>query len=216
MQLFKAEKGLQLRVYRYFEAVYLFGAPMKLHKTLFAVMLTLLAATVLHAEEKLAKLAIIKAEYGDLPNGNKTDVTEKVKSMANAEGLSAAATNDNFGDPADGIVKKLRIEYTLDDQKLEQIVNENDTLTISTKPSRLRIAKAFYGDLPDGAKTDVTAKVQAMIKDDALSVGATNDNFGDPVEGTTKKLKVEYTFDGAAKSKEASEGDTLTISNKGE
>ena len=189
---------------------------MKLHKTIFAVLLALLAATVLQAEEKLAKLVIIKAEYGDLPNGNKTDVTEKVKGMANAEGLSAAATNDNFGDPADGIGKKLIIEYTLDDQKLEQIVNENDTLTISTKPSKLKIVKAFYGDLPDGAKTDVTAKVQAMVKDDALSVGATNDNFGDPVEGTTKKLKVEFTFEGAAKSKEANEGDTLTISNKGE
>jgi hypothetical protein len=55
-----------------------------------------------------------------------------------------------------------------------------------------------------------------MVNDDALSVDANNDNLGDPAEGTVKKLKVEYTFEGARKSKEANEGESLTISNKGE
>ena len=192
------------------------GGTVKHYTLLFVLLATLLGATALHAEEKLAKLSIVKAEYGDLPVGTKVDVTEKVKGMANAEGLTVAATNDNFGDPVDGTVKKLRIEYTLNDKKLEQTVNENETLTISSKPVRLTIVKAFYGDLPAGTKTDVTAKVQAMVKDDALTVGATNDNFGDPIEGTGKKLSVEYTFEATTKTKEANEGDTLTISNKGE
>ncbi len=34
------------------------------------------------------------------------------------------------------------------------------------------------------------------VKDNALSVDATNDNFTDPVEGVDKKLRVEYTVDG--------------------
>ena len=169
------------------------------------------------AEEKPAKLVIVKAVYGDLPDGTKSDVTEKVKGMVNADGLVAAATNENFGDPVEGTVKKLKVEYTLDDAKLDQTVAENETLTIILKPSKLKIVKALYGDLPDGTKADVTVKVQSLVKDDALSVGATNENFGDPVEGTAKKLKIDYTFEGgAAKSKEAAENETLTISNKGE
>jgi hypothetical protein len=167
-------------------------------------------------EAKLMKLEIIKAEYGDLPDGNKTDVTAKVKEMAKPEGLTVDATNDNFGDPAEGVLKKLKIEYTLDGKKMERAVNENETLTIATKPSKLIIEKAVYGDLPDGNKTDVTEKVQAMVNNDALSVDATNDNFGDPAEGIGKKLKVDYVFEGAKKSKEAAEGENLTISNKGE
>ena len=81
---------------------------------------------------------------------------------------------------------------------------------------KLVIVKAEYGDLPDGAKTDVTKKVAEMVKQDALSVDATNENFGDPVEGTAKKLRVDYTFNGVKKSKTVDEGQTLTISNTGE
>ncbi|MFI5378745.1 MAG: DNAJC11 domain-containing protein [Tepidisphaerales bacterium] len=81
---------------------------------------------------------------------------------------------------------------------------------------KLVIVKAVYGDLPDGAKTDVTEKVKEMVKDNALSVETTNDNFGDPAEGVVKKLKVDYTFDGKEKSKTVDENETLTISNKGE
>jgi hypothetical protein len=79
---------------------------------------------------------------------------------------------------------------------------------------RLVIVTAFYGDLPNGQKTDVTAKVQAMVKDNTLSVVASNVNFGDPAPQHGKRLKVEYTFDGgAAKSKEVNENETLTISD---
>jgi len=184
----------------------------------------LLASLAVNAEEKPAqppkpppKLAIVKAEYGDLPDGTKIDVTDKVKGMAKPEGLSVEATNDNFTDPIEGTAKKLKVEYTLDDQKLDLTVNENETLTISLVPSKLKILKAFYGDLPDSNKTDVTAKVQAIVKEDALAVDASNDNFGDPIEGTAKKLHVDYSFDGGPqKSKEVNEGENLAISNKGE
>ena len=81
---------------------------------------------------------------------------------------------------------------------------------------KLVIVKAVYGDLPDGQKTDVTEKVADRVFDDALSVEATNSNFGDPAEGVVKKLKVDYTFDGKEKSKTVDENETLTISDKGE
>ncbi|MGA2497179.1 MAG: DUF3395 domain-containing protein [Tepidisphaeraceae bacterium] len=172
------------------------------------------------ADAAAGKLVIVKAVYGDLPDGGKTDVTDKVKEMVKDNALSVEATNDNFGDPADGIVKKLKVDYTIGGVAASKTVNEGETLTIAAgeKPvvSKLVIKKAVYGDLPDGAKTDVTEKVKGMVKDGALSVAATNENFGDPAEGIQKKLKVDYTFDGKEKSKTVDENETLTISDKGE
>lgn len=86
----------------------------------------------------------------------------------------------------------------------------------ATQKAKLVIKKAVYGDLPDGDKIDVTEKVAAMVKDDALSVDATNDNFTDPAVGTGKQLKVDYTFDGKEKSKTVNENETLAISKTGE
>jgi hypothetical protein len=88
--------------------------------------------------------------------------------------------------------------------------------TATAPAAKLVIKKAVYGDLPDGKAIDVTEKVAVMVKEGALSVDATNENFTDPAEGIAKKLKVDYTFDGAAKSKTVDEGQTLTISDKGE
>jgi len=179
-----------------------------------------LAAGASLAEDKPAKeplkLAIVKAVYGALPDGAKTDVTDKVKGMVTADGLTVKVSKDNFGDPAANAERKLKVEFTVAGQKVDRTVNENETLAISLKVGKLMILKAEYGDLPDGPRTDVTAKVQEMVKDDALSVDATNDNFGDPIEGTVKKLKVDYLFDRVRKAKEVAENENLTISNKGE
>lgn len=91
-----------------------------------------------------------------------------------------------------------------------------DAKNISVNGGRLKILSAIYGD--QGKKTmDVTAKVRAMLKDDALAVNATNDTFGDPAPGDKKSLRIEYSFDGSPmKFKEANENEQLKISNTGE
>ena len=162
------------------------------------------------------KLVITKAFYGDLPDGAKTDVTEKVAGMVKDDKLTVEASNDNFSHPIEGTVKKLKVEYTVDGVAHSKTVNEGETLSISGKPARLVIRKAVYGDLPDGAKTDVTEKVADKVSDDKLSIEATNDNFGDPADGIVKKLKVDYTFDGQEHTKTVDENQTLMISDKGE
>jgi hypothetical protein len=81
---------------------------------------------------------------------------------------------------------------------------------------KIVIVKAVYGDLPDGDKTDVTEKVAGKVSGNTLSVKASNDLFGDPANGVQKKLKVDYTFDGKAKSKTVDEDETLTISDSGD
>ena len=73
------------------------------------------------------------------------------------------------------------------------------------------IRKAVYGDLPDGASTDVTAKVEAMVKSGSLKIAATNVNFGDPANGIVKRLRVEYTANGTADTATVNENQTLTI-----
>jgi hypothetical protein len=60
----------------------------------------------------------------------------------------------------------------------------SSTQPAATKPTgTLVIRKAIYGDLPDGTMVDVADKVRAMVKDGALSVAATDGNFGDPYNG---------------------------------
>lgn len=164
------------------------------------------------------RLVIRKAVYGDLANDPGTDVTDKVKAAFDGTTLSIAASNDNFGDTAPNIVKQLRVDYTLDGREVSKTAAEGETLKIAfpTGPVRLVIRKAVYGDLPDGQKADVTEKVAAGAETGALSIAATNENFGDPAFGTVKKLRVEYTFDGKERTKTVGEGETLAISNSGE
>jgi HEAT repeat protein len=73
------------------------------------------------------------------------------------------------------------------------------------------IVKAEYGDLPDGPLADVTKKVAALVKAGAMSVDASNDNFGDPANGHVKKLRVDYSVNGVAVSKTAAEQETLSF-----
>ena len=135
--------------------------------------------------------------------------------MVKEDKLSVEASNDNFGDPAEGVGKKLKVDYTVDGVARARPWRRT-TLAVTGKPSKIVIKKAVYGDLPDGAKSDVTEKVADKVDGDTLSIEATNDNFGDPAESVVKKLKVDYTFDGKEHSKTADENETLTIYDKGE
>jgi HEAT repeat protein len=73
------------------------------------------------------------------------------------------------------------------------------------------IQKAVYGALPNGPSADVTKKVAEMVKAGALSIEASNANFGDPANGTTKQLRIEYATEGAAETKTVNEGDAIAL-----
>ena len=167
---------------------------------------------------------IVKAVYGDLPSGDSADVTEQVAAMVKSNILVVAASNDNFEDPASGITKQLRVDYTIDGIPGTKSVYENGTLKISLKDkpapapktgsTRLVIRKATYGDLPDGHSADVTAIVAPMVENDALEVKADNENLGDPAPEVSKKLRVDYTLDGKDASQTVGENETLKISQR--
>lgn len=73
------------------------------------------------------------------------------------------------------------------------------------------ILKAVYGDLPDGVSADVTKQVARIVASGSLSIDATNSNFGDPIRGTRKKMRVEYVADGVTRTNTVNENETLTI-----
>ena len=75
----------------------------------------------------------------------------------------------------------------------------------------LVIAKAVYGDLPDGPSIDVTIQVASMVKNNTLAVDASNDVFGDPADSAYKKLRVDYTFNGVRGTKIVNEDATLRL-----
>jgi len=83
-------------------------------------------------------VVILKAVYGDLPNGPSADVTKKVAALVKAGSLAVEASNGNFGDPAHGIAKKLRVDYSVNGVRVSKTVAEGDSLpltAISTPPA---------------------------------------------------------------------------------
>jgi len=165
------------------------------------------------ADSTLGKLVIVNATFGDLAAEKTIDATAKVAAMVKDNSLSVAATTANLGNPPAGGTRKLKVAYTIDGLYRTKTVAEGETLDIST---RLVIRKAVYGGLPAGPSDDVTDQVADLVRKNSLSVEANNAQFGDPAQGVVKKLRVDYLFDGVAKSKTVHENQTLTISEKGE
>lgn len=169
------------------------------------------------------RLEITNAIYGvlttDLPDC--FDVTEQVRALVREGALSVAASNSLAGDPAQNVVKQLRVDYVYNGVAGRKIVEENQTLklpeTPADKPGTLEIRKALYGVLPpDNAPTttqtvDVTKPLAALVKDGVLSASASNDLAGDPASMIVKQLRVEYTVDGKPHSRTYRENQRLEL-----
>jgi HEAT repeat protein len=91
----------------------------------------LAAICVRQSKPVAGKVVILKAAYGDLPSGPQADVTKQVAELVKAGTFQIEASNGNFGDPAEGKVKKLSVEYTVDGKPGSGTVAENETLTIA-------------------------------------------------------------------------------------
>jgi HEAT repeat protein len=78
-------------------------------------------------------------------------------------------------------------------------------------PGNVVIHKALYGDLPNGKKADVTRKVKALVKRGATAIEASNSNFGDPVQGTAKKMTIDYTANGVRSVKTVRESESIAL-----
>jgi len=77
------------------------------------------------------------------------------------------------------------------------------------KPALFTIISAQFG--AKETWSDVSDKVKAAVRDDALTIEATTANFGDPIGGTLKLLRVVVKYNGRELGFQAGEGATLTI-----
>src|SRR5258708_7177945 len=84
--------------------------------------------------------------------GDAADVTAKVADSVKDGKLSIAAGNELFGDPAQGEVKRLKVEYSVGDETKTIIVAENGQVDLTAPAGKKLIVKrAIYGVFDDGA-----------------------------------------------------------------
>jgi hypothetical protein len=76
------------------------------------------------------RLVIKSAVYGDFENNVVTNVTQQVADWVDKNTLTVEIPNDDFGDPANGIVKQLKIDYTFDGKEKSKTVKDGKTLKI--------------------------------------------------------------------------------------
>jgi hypothetical protein len=103
------------------------------------------------APELLPDLEIVRADYGQFLPFGLVDVTDKVSGQVRDGRLSIDATNDFAGgDPCFGIVKSMRVKYTVGGQQHTITVSEKQHLELPQQgeEGELAILTAFYGKVP--------------------------------------------------------------------
>lgn len=153
-------------------------------------------------EDEIAhELVFVKAEYGVFP----LDVPEKcldARQIVKANlGKRIVVSNTTFGrDPASNIPKFLLVDYVLNGKPTRIHEPEYGGCTI---PAGADVVRAFYGDIakdyqpPKASVTDVTAKINANVKDGRISMRIDNSLVGhDPLFGVYKELRAVYRYDG--------------------
>jgi hypothetical protein len=73
----------------------------------------------------------------------------------------------------------------------------------------LKIIKAVYG--ANSKEFDVTAILDKLVANNALSVSASNEIFQDPIVGIPKTLDVEYSYNSEVLKRSVKEGEKLTL-----
>ncbi|HSY18926.1 MAG TPA: glycosyl hydrolase [Candidatus Acidoferrales bacterium] len=162
--------------------------------------------------------AIYDAAGGSNPKW--VDVTAKVKASVAAGKLEIPADSDFAGqDPALGIVKSLRVEFSINGRRSTNEAAENETLELAPGA---KIIRAVYGNLPalteaEAAKpVDLTKKLAGLVDGGTLSVQVGNDFAGsDPRFGQPKELRLDYSLNGARRKVVIAENEALNIGKAG-
>ncbi len=169
------------------------------------------------------RLEIREAIYGVLvvEQPEIVDVTAQLAKLVRNGRLVVRADNNIAGDPASMIVKQLRVEYTLNGERLVATVGENQMLRIpegDQEGGDLKVLRALYGVVPaEGLPSvqtqtvDVTEQLRAAVQDGRLSIVADNSIAGDPASLIVKQMRVDYLLDGEEYSKTVNENQRLEL-----
>lgn len=109
-----------------------------------------------------APVRIVKAIYGDLPDGPAADVTQKVSEKVHGGELALTADNRSFRDPAPGRVKQLSVTFTSDGGTVTRTVNEGETLVLPPVTADPPCLEPILQALPSAAPATRTALLRVV------------------------------------------------------
>jgi hypothetical protein len=147
---------------------------------------------------------LVRAEYGI--EGNRVDVTRRVRSLLRQGRLHFEVSNENLGvDPDPHRRKDLVIrvrhwdgdsrDYRFPEKSLVELELDPDEGYQREEGRGLRILRAFYG--AEGSFVNVTQLLERRVDDGKLHMHINNDSMGgDPAPRVHKQLRVLYLYDG--------------------
>lgn len=107
-------------------------------------------------------VVVHQAVYGDLPDGTSRDVTEIVRTMVKEGQLAIPATNTHFGDPSGGIVKKLRVQYSVAGEQITSVIDENDTLQLTGRVTPPALVQSLLEALSQAGEAEQPALLRIL------------------------------------------------------
>jgi len=107
-------------------------------------------------------VVVRKAVYGGIEGGGSADVTKKVAKMVKAGSLSIEASNANFGDPAQGIVKQLRVEFTANGVTQIKTVREGQAVELLAGATPEAFIDELRSALPKAQKQQKLALLRML------------------------------------------------------
>ncbi len=139
------------------------------------------------------QVTIRKAVYGAVGAGGSKDVTEKVAKLVKSGAATVTASNAQLGgDPASGLVKQLRVEFTANGVTQVRTVKEGQSITLLTsvtpeayvnglcaalpkassrqKQSLLRVLRVAQGSKALGAVRTASKDADAGVRAEAISL----------------------------------------------
>jgi len=170
---------------------------------------------VLSAADLAPKIVVKKAVWGPPDDPQRTkDVTADVQKYVDAGEYSfKVARLAEGGDPAEGIVKTLVVEYTVGDRPFTVTGNDNDIVHLTGEAPKIVIEKAIYGVPGDAKRTrDVRAKLQHLVDTgESTFEVALMAQGDDPAFMVVKTLVVEYTIAGRRLTATGTDPETLRL-----
>lgn len=162
-----------------------------------------------------AKVVVQRATWGPANDPARTkDVTAQVRAMT-ARGTHAfrVASLAREGDPAYGVVKTLRIEYTTNGKPRTASATDPEIIRLESVAHTLVVRSASYGVPGDAARTrNVKAKLQQLADRGEYEFTVRRMAEGDdPAYNVVKTLRAEYTLDGVARTASATDPETMHL-----
>lgn len=158
-------------------------------------------ASALPSGKPNPSIKIRQAQYGDLSNPDRVrDVRAAVQELVDqGEESVPVARIAQGGDPALGVPKRLRIEYSVGDgDPVTVSARDGETVYLPLYAAKVEVQKAVYGVPGDAARTrDVREKLQRLVDRGELTFQVARMAEGDdPAFLVVKTLTVEYTLNG--------------------